>query len=281
MFNTYRFLTSHPLTRNAKLAAFYRFANWQVRCRLSKVVTVPWIRGTKLVLERGMSGATGNIYAGLHEFADMFFLLHLLRPEDLFCDVGANVGSYTILAAGVCGARTASIEADPGTAKTLLRNIEANSLTQLVELFTVAVGASEGEVRFTIGKDAMNRVAESGDTLTRLVRQRRLDDLLADRNPVFMKIDVEGYEEQALQGAETLLSNQSLVAIETEGYTEAVRSVLSRHGFKRRFYDPYTRRLGDTDFGHRPNNVLMVRNVDFVADRLASAARVSVLGNSI
>jgi hypothetical protein len=47
----------------------------------------------------GMTGATGNLYVGLHEFEEMAFLLHFLRPGDLFADVGANVGSYTILAA--------------------------------------------------------------------------------------------------------------------------------------------------------------------------------------
>ncbi len=64
-------------------------------------VIVHWIGGTRLAARRGMTGLTGNIYAGLHEFADMAFLLHFLRPSDLFADVGANVGSYTILASGV------------------------------------------------------------------------------------------------------------------------------------------------------------------------------------
>ena len=43
-----------------------------------------------------MAGATGNIYVGLHEFAEMAFLLHLLRPEDLFGDIGANIGQFAI-----------------------------------------------------------------------------------------------------------------------------------------------------------------------------------------
>jgi hypothetical protein len=36
---------------------------------------------------------TGNIYCGLHEFADMGFVLHFLRPGDLFVDVGANIAA--------------------------------------------------------------------------------------------------------------------------------------------------------------------------------------------
>ena len=48
-----------------------------------------------------MTGATGNIYCGLHEFIELTFLLHLLRPNDLSLNIGANVGSYIILAARV------------------------------------------------------------------------------------------------------------------------------------------------------------------------------------
>ena len=45
-----------------------------------------------------MHGVTGNVYCGLHDFAEMSFMLHLLRAGDLFADIGANVGSYTVLA---------------------------------------------------------------------------------------------------------------------------------------------------------------------------------------
>ena len=57
-----------------------------------------------------MTGATGNIYAGLHEFVDMAFCLHLLRSGDLFVDVGANIGSYTVLASKVAGANSVTLE---------------------------------------------------------------------------------------------------------------------------------------------------------------------------
>ncbi len=106
MMHILKFVSSHPLTRDHKLKAYFRVLNWQLRSRLSSEICMPWIAGTKLVVKRGMTGATGNIYAGLHEFADMSFLLHFLRPNDLFVDVGANVGSYTVLASGVCKARS-------------------------------------------------------------------------------------------------------------------------------------------------------------------------------
>src|SRR2546421_3417735 len=86
-----RFLCNHPLTRDHRAAGFVRLFKWQIESRLRREVIVPWIGGGRLAPRSGMTGATGNIYAGLHEFADMAFSLHFLRPDDLFMGVGANI----------------------------------------------------------------------------------------------------------------------------------------------------------------------------------------------
>src|SRR6478609_823915 len=104
MLSTLRFIIRHPLNQRRRLAALMRFASWQLGSRVKTEHVIPWVAGTKLVVRRGMTGATGNIYCGLHEFADMAFVLHALRPGDLFVDVGANIGSYTVLASAVCDA---------------------------------------------------------------------------------------------------------------------------------------------------------------------------------
>ena len=63
---------------------------------------------------------TGNIYCGLVEFADMAFVLHVLRAGDLFVDIGANAGAYTLLASSVAGAKTTCFEPAPATYARLL-----------------------------------------------------------------------------------------------------------------------------------------------------------------
>ena len=45
----------------------------------------------------------------------MALVLHVLRPDDVFVDIGANVGSYTILGGGAAGADCISIEPIPST----------------------------------------------------------------------------------------------------------------------------------------------------------------------
>jgi len=58
-------------------------AAWQVRSRVGTECLHPWIGGTQLVVRSGMTGATGNIYCGLHEFAEMAFVMHVLRGDDV------------------------------------------------------------------------------------------------------------------------------------------------------------------------------------------------------
>src|SRR5688500_6393396 len=106
MLNTLKFVWTHPISSANRLSAISRYARWQIGTRILRApVLIPFVESTQLVCERSMTGATGNHYCGLHEFGDMGFLLHFLRPEDLFLDVGANIGSFSILASGVAGAR--------------------------------------------------------------------------------------------------------------------------------------------------------------------------------
>src|SRR5207248_910045 len=67
-----------------------------------------------------------------HEVAEMAFVLHVLRPSDKFIDVGANVGSYTVLAAGAVGSRVFAVEPIPTTFGFLRRNVALNGLGELV-----------------------------------------------------------------------------------------------------------------------------------------------------
>ena len=279
--NTYKFLTRHPLTKQQKLRTFGRFARWQLRSQINAEVIVPWVHETKLAGRRGMTGATGNIYCGLHEFPDMGFLLHFLRPEDTFVDVGANVGSYTVLASGVAGAKSLAIEPDPVTAGHLARNIEINGLTERVEICRCVVGATDGQVNFTVGLDTVNRIAADGDRNTRIVPQRTLDTLTSNCVPTVVKLDVEGHEFSALLGARNMLAMPSLHAIETEGQSEDVVSILTEAGFERGYYDPFTRHLMTVPGASHHSNALFIRDRAFVLQRLQTAPSIQVLGHTL
>src|SRR5947207_9346885 len=91
LLRTLKFIWNHPISSGNRRAAIVRYARWQIGTRLlGAPVLMPFVESTQLLCERSMTGATGNLYCGLHEFGDMGFLLHFLRREDLFVDVGAN-----------------------------------------------------------------------------------------------------------------------------------------------------------------------------------------------
>ncbi|MEZ5855400.1 MAG: FkbM family methyltransferase [Hyphomicrobiaceae bacterium] len=280
---TLRFIAHHPLSSRRPLSAYWRYLSWQIRSRIRSEVEFDWIEGSKLVVSNGMTGATGNIYCGLHEFSDMAFLLHLLRPGDLFVDVGANVGSYTVLASAVCKARSIAIEPDPNTVRALAKNIEINALSERVTVIEAAVGAQSGSVAFTTGRDTMNHVAGSGDHATRQVLVRTLDDILCDEAPVLIKMDVEGYEPEVISGARATLKKPSLIAIITESSDPFVHDAIQNSGFVRAAYCPLGRTVAlstDGQIATSSLNKLFVRP-NAVRHRVKSATSRIVAGVSV
>jgi len=284
LLRTLRFICAHPLCRDRRGAAVMRYVRWQLRCRLFKGPhDVPFTTRTRLRVSRGMTGATGNIYCGLHEFEDMAFLLHLLRPGDLFVDVGANIGSYTVLASGHAGATSISFEPVPHTFDVLQANVQLNYLASLVTLHQCGVGAEPGELRFTVGRDTENHVARADDDSqgTIAVKVQSLDAMLGDGVPLCMKIDVEGFEMNVLRGASRVLASSTLRAVlmelngsgERYGFDDdALRAAMADAGFEAFEYEPFTRTLTPLgDRGKTSGNTLFLRDITFVRARLAEA----------
>jgi FkbM family methyltransferase len=233
-----------------------------------------------------MSGATGNLYCGLHEFGDMGFLLHFLRPEDEFADIGANIGSFTILASGVIGAKTVSLEPVPSTFNRMKRNIRLNDIDDRVEAHCVAAGAELGSIQFSIDQDCVNQVvSESYEGQSMQVPVVPLDELLKGKSPTIWKVDVEGFEYEVLKGAIRSLRNSSLEAVMLEADSDEIRGIMSQAGFFRASYEPISRQLALVDPSRKgpglaTNNNLWIRNFERVAERVRTGRQFTVYGKS-
>ncbi|HUB45944.1 MAG TPA: FkbM family methyltransferase [Acetobacteraceae bacterium] len=228
-----------------------------------------------LLISPGMVGATFSLYNGLAEFSDMAFVLHALRPEDLFLDIGANVGVYTILASAAVGATTISVEPLPATYEKLRRNIALNQVAARVESLNIAVGAGHGSARITQDYDATNHILAAGENVRSCeIQLSTIDDIVASRVPALMKIDIEGYELPALEGAKSTLSRSELRAIVIElngsgaryGFEEnLIAKMLADHGFRPVGYDPFSRTLTlrERNMLHSSgDNSIFVRDID-------------------
>ena len=272
----------HPLGGRHRLGSYQRYLWWQARRHLTaKPFAMAWVNGTRLLLEPGMSGATGNFYCGLHEWPDMAFVLHLLRPGDTFADIGANVGSYTVLAAGAVGCRSESFEPVAATYQRLLRQVAINALEARVTIHQAAVGAEAGELRFSTDRDSMNQVvgpSYSGESS--LVPVLAIDDLPNLRDACCWKLDVEGHEPAVLAGAARTLAEAPPAALLCEDRSAAVQHTLTAAGFQPCAYNPFSRQLSP-DSESPGGNQLWVRNLAWTQQRLQSAPAFTVLGERI
>jgi FkbM family methyltransferase len=237
-----------------------------------------------------MSGATFNIYAGLQDFEEMGFLLHVLRNQHLFIDVGANMGTYTVLASAVVGATCIAFEPVPSTFQKLCRNIRLNDVTDLCELHNRGLSSEEGFLVFTSDDGPMNRVVKCNVARPQNsidVPVTTLNRVVGNRQPALIKIDVEGFELEVLRGGDQVLKSESLLAVIMElngsgrdyGYEDAaIVAQMLEWGFLAYSYDPFSRDLTYIREVSGTGNALFIRDISTVRALVLAAPKFCVLG---
>lgn len=291
ILSTLKYIVNHPLNRKHKFDSVIRFAKWQIGSRLTPGdILYNWVNNSKLLIKAGETGLTGNIYTGLHEFADMSFLLHFLRSEDLFVDIGANLGSYTILACSAIGARGIAFEPVPDTYRRLVENAYLNHLNENVECINKGLSNREENIAFTSDSGPENRVLVSGEEYSNIVfvQVTSLDSVLHGQKPLLIKIDVEGYESLVLEGSRKTLSEKTLQAVIIElnrscdryGFNDLhIPQLMLDNGFRPYSYNPFNRTLIDLDDKEFDSgNILFIRDRSFAEQRLRTAPKIVIHG---
>ncbi len=283
MISIIKGILNHPLNRRDKTKAFLRFLAWQFQSKIlrtSRVIKLT--EKSRINVIPGRPASTAHLYCGLFEFEDESFLLHFLRKNDLFVDIGANVGVYSILSSAHCGARSIAIEPIPDTAKLLQANVDLNSINNLVRIKNCGVSSTLGKIFFTTSLDSANHVKsdqdDQGETYMEIPTYP-LDELLNSEIPALIKIDVEGFEKEVLSGGSATLLNSGLKAIIIElngsgikyGFNDDdINLLLLSFGFKVYSYNPYMRELVESTASDT-ENTLYIRDYDFVNSRLKKA----------
>jgi FkbM family methyltransferase len=284
------FVWNHPLNASGRCSALWRLFSWQLVSRLMPgPIAFPFINGNLLFAARGMAGATGNWYAGLHELQEMAFTIHLLRPGDRFLDIGANIGSYSILAGGGVGAAVISVEPIPQTFTALRRNVLLNGLEHNIRCVQMGLSDSPGVLRFSSGLDCVNHVLASHETWPSIeVAVTTVDDLLGQDVPRLIKIDVEGHELAVLRGARRVLADPGLLAVimETNGSgarygvpDDKLVDLMTEHGFGPYGYDPFRRTVTAPTRSH--GNTIFLRDRVAVEDIVRDAPRFRLVNGTI
>lgn len=148
---------------------------------------------------------------GLYETESIRLLGKLLKPGGHFVDCGANIGYFTLTAARLVGptGRVDAFEPSPRNRSRLENHLRLNTAGN-VRIHPFAVGAQSKPVTFYEPGGELNHgqasifasIVPQGNEVT--VQSARIDEAI-DRVPDLIKVDVEGAELIALQGAEKLL----------------------------------------------------------------------------
>ena len=214
----------HPANRGHRPRAIARAIGYQVRARVLGRPTVARLgeRG-RIMVRLHDTGSSQVVYGSPPNFDEMTMWSRLLEPGDLFLDVGANVGVYSLWAADL-GAEVWSFEPLEEARSQLHENAALSGLD--LRVFDVALGAEPGEVRFTTDLGTSNRLTLDPDsTVTATVPVRTLDDCLGDRRVRGAKIDVEGMERLVLEGAARALDEARIDVLQLE-WNHVSRQVL-------------------------------------------------------
>jgi FkbM family methyltransferase len=135
-----------------------------------------------------------------------------VRTGDQVVEVGASFGLYALAFAGRVGERghVTAFEPDPQSVSALEANVRVNGWQDRITVIRAAVGQSSGQVCFAAARGMESRIetrSDSGDGVI-TVPLVTLDGALASGRIDVIKIDVEGFEQQVIQGARTILTEQ-------------------------------------------------------------------------
>jgi len=228
-----------PLART-----YVRYAPWQFG-RRSVFGRFHWRHRSFDVRIEGGARIEGSTHRFVEKYLYWFgvwepwiteWMLHRLRPGDIFVDVGANIGYYSLRAGRLVGpeGHVIAVEASPATRERMAACLERHDLSN-VTVVEAAAGATMGTAEFYFGESGnpehSSLLKWSPDAAVETtVDVKPLDTILEECDciePRLVKIDVEGGELHVLDGARRLLGEtretEFLVEVGDETRDDVVR----------------------------------------------------------
>lgn len=150
---------------------------------------------------------------GIWEPYETSLLQRLLRPGDVFVDVGANIGYFTVLGAALVGAagRVFAFEPDPDNFRLLQANLALNGLADRAEATEAALSDVDANGTLYLSADNLgdHQVYPTADEPreSRPITLRNGSELLRARTDRIdlLKVDTQGAEHAVLEGLLPLL----------------------------------------------------------------------------
>ena len=169
-------------------------------------------------------------------------LLNLIKDDDIFYDIGANIGYYTVILGNYLkNGKVISVEPDKSNLRFLKLNIKKNNLKNII-VIPKAVSDKKGYNTLYVDKvtgrtssleksawhTSFNIIDESK------VETETMDSLTYKYGvPTIIKCDIEGHELSFLEGAKETLKYQPIIILEVvEKNKSEVMKILNEYGYK-------------------------------------------------
>jgi FkbM family methyltransferase len=161
-------------------------------------------------------------YSGRYDEREIKLIKILLAERGDFLDVGGNIGIYAVRIGRLLaktGSRVHCFEPVPANRRRIVQNLELNGLKDAVSVYDIALSSTEGAVDIVLREDfilgaetgnASVAISEEADgAFTRIQARSAPFDAIRQEfeiGPVsVLKVDIEGHEDQFLQGAKTMI----------------------------------------------------------------------------
>ena len=172
---------------------------------------------------------------GRNEEEPVLKIISNLKKDQIYIDIGAHIGRYTLIAAEKVGPKGRVVAIEPATDnyRLLSKNIELNKLDN-VHIWNIAIAANDGEALLSTGDDPatnslygdwLKMINSKSDNQQR-VKIKKLDAIIENEGLTLVdlvKIDVEGAELEVLKGAERSLEKGIIKAVLCEVHEPIVK----------------------------------------------------------
>lgn len=208
-------ILNHPCNKGSKLTAFARIIWWKLNQLLFHMPAVVQMTHEAKCLCYPESSYGGMVvYTRFPEYHDMNFIYKMVRPGDIFFDIGASIGTYSLIAASkISSGKVYAFEPTASSLNILNQNILLNNFEAKIEVVAKVASDIDGYEFFALCKDSEeNHICYSagkreGGELE--IASVRLDTFVSECRLSYVdivKIDVEGAEYKVLQGLEAYLT---------------------------------------------------------------------------
>ncbi len=168
------------------------------------------------------------------------YILNNQKNQSVFLDLGANIGTYSILLAQK-GIPCHAVEAVETNFRAMNINILLNNLETKIKTYNVCLGEHNGEVDFIfdpINTGASHRADDGEKGILTKVKMRPLDALIQEfgidkSEHVLVKMDVEGMETDVINGGSRFFSeypNIHLILESEHSGVDEIKNALNQYG---------------------------------------------------